>query len=56
MDNRMQTTFKIDPDIHKKLRIIAALKGKRIQYILENIVKEYVEKNKSIDMGNINEM
>ena len=47
---KIQTSFKIDPDIHRKLRIIAALKGQRIQYILENLVEKFVNENKSIEM------
>lgn len=50
MSDKIQTTVKIDPHIHKKLRIIAALKGQRIQYILENLIEKFVNENKSIEM------
>jgi predicted DNA-binding protein len=46
MENKIQTSFKMDQDTHKGLKIMSAITGKSIQAILENLIKEYVQKNK----------
>jgi hypothetical protein len=45
-EKKVQTTVKLDSTIHTGLKILCAMKGQAMKYVIENIIKDWVEKNR----------
>jgi predicted HicB family RNase H-like nuclease len=43
---RILVTTKIDPELHKLLKVVAAEKGIRVYEVLEEAISEYIRKHK----------